>query len=426
MALNNLSATEAARKIRTGKISSEALVRDCLDRIAAREPVVHAWVHLDPDDALAQARSRDAESPSGPLHGVPVGIKDIIDTADMPTAYGSAIYAGHRPASDAACVAMLRRAGAVILGKTVTTEFAAMTPGPTTNPYDPSRSPGGSSSGSAAAVADFMVPLALGTQTVGSVIRPAAYCGAVGFKPSFGTFSLLGVKAQAESFDTLGLMARSVEDIALASDVVLGIDGAFSRDLPSTLPRIGICRTPHWPEADEETITALASAVDALSAAGAPIDEIDLGESFAALLDAHWTVLKFEAARVLSYERARHGDSLSAPLRAMLDDGLQVPVHEYRMALGLAAECREEIAPVFMDVDVLLTPSAKGEAPMLGAPPDLLFQRLWTALHLPCVTIPSFSGPNGLPVGVMLVGTYGRDPELLAHARWVEARLQGV
>ena len=425
MALNHLSVTEAAHKIRAGEISSEALVRDCLDRIAAREPVVRAWAHLDPDDALAQARSRDAESPSGPLHGVPVGIKDIIDTADMPTAYGSAIYAGHRPASDAACVAMLRRAGAVILGKTVTTEFAAMTPGPTTNPHDPSRSPGGSSSGSAAAVADFMVPLALGTQTVGSVIRPAAYCGAVGFKPSFGTFSLSGVKAQAESFDTLGMISRSVADIPLASDAVLGIDGAFSGNVPGAAPRVGVCRTPNWPEADEETTTTLASAVDALSAAGASIDEIDLGDSFAALLDAHWTVLKFEAARVLSYERARHGDALSVPLRAMLDDGLKVPDRDYRMALALAAECREMIADVFADVDVLLTPSAKGEAPALGAPPDLLFQRLWTALHLPCITIPSSTGPNGLPVGVMLVGPFGSDPELLACARWAEALLQG-
>lgn len=427
MGHNLLSAVEAARRVRAGEITSETLVRDCLDRVAAREDQVGAWAFIDPEAALEQARHRDRATPTGALHGVPVAIKDIIDTADMPTAYGSPIYAGHRPAADAACVALLRRAGAVILGKTVTTEFAAVTPGRTTNPHNAAHSPGGSSSGSAAAVADFMAPLAIGTQTVGSVIRPAAYCGVVGFKPSFGAFSLAGVKAQAESFDTLGAMARSVADIRLISGALLGGEDAFAAPPLEHPPAIGICRTPHWPDADPATVTALTEAAEKLAASGAQIGpevgEVALPDTFAALLDAHWTVLKFEFARVLAHERDAHGERLSDPLRGLLDEGWGIPVEDYRAALALAAECRNAIAPHFGQYDVLLTPSAKGEAPKFGAPPDLLFQRLWTALHLPCITLPASTGPHGLPVGVMLVGAHAGDARLLAAAEWVEDRL---
>ena len=418
---NTLSAREAARRIATGDISSEALVRACLDRIAAREEFVAAWIHLDPEQALAEARLRDREAPRTPLHGVPVAIKDVIDTADMPTAYGSSIYENHLPAIDAECVAMLRRAGAVILGKTVSTEFAAITPGRTANPHNPAHTPGGSSSGSAAAVADRMVPLALGTQTVGSTIRPAAYCGIVGFKPSYGTFGLRGVLPQAPSLDTLGLFARSVGDIVLLADTLIGVEGAFAAAPLSAPPRIGICPSPHWPEAEPETVAAMADAEQRLAAAGADIGRVDLPPQFGDALDAQWTILKFEIARTLMPERENNAAGLSAGLAGIIEDGLAMPIAEYRNALSVAHRCRLDIASHFGDYDVLLTPSAASEAPEgLATRTDLLFQRLWTVLHLPCLTLPSASGPSGLPVGVQLVGGFGQDADFLPAAAWCE------
>jgi Asp-tRNA(Asn)/Glu-tRNA(Gln) amidotransferase A subunit family amidase len=418
---NIQSARETARRIEAGDLSSEQLVRACLDRIAAREDAVAAWIRIDADGALVQARARDSEAPRGPLHGVPVAIKDVIDTADLPTGYGSPIYDGHRPAIDAECVAMLRRAGAVILGKTVSTEFAAITPGKTANPHNPAHTPGGSSSGSAAAVADRMVPLALGTQTVGSTIRPAAYCGIVGFKPSYGTFGLRGVLPQAPSLDTLGLFGRSVDDIALLADVLIGAEDAFSAAPLSAPPRIAICPSPHWPQAAPETIAAMAGAEDRLAAAGAEIGRVDLPPQFDDALDAQWAILKFEIARTLMPERENNADGLSAGLTAIIDDGLKMTVGEYRNALSLAARCRVDIAPCFEAYDLLLTPSAASEAPEgLTTRTDLLFQRLWTVLHLPCLTLPVFTGRLGLPVGVQLIGRFGRDRAFLQAAAWCE------
>jgi amidase len=420
--LERLTVGEAARRLERGAVTSEALVRACLDRIAAREAVVGAWAHLDPEMALAEARERDRSPRRGPLHGVPVGIKDIIDTADMPTAYGSPIYAGCRPTADAACVALLREAGAVILGKTVTTEFAAVTPGKTANPHRPAHTPGGSSSGSAAAVADFMVPAALGSQTVGSTIRPASYCGVVGFKPTYGALSLAGVKAQAESLDTLGLLTRAVDDLVLLSNALLGVTQAFDAPPRETPPRLGFCRSPHWPKAQASTIRVMDEAVRLYSAAGARIEEVTLSESFDRALPAQWTILSFEFARVLAYERTRQRDRLSERLRTLLDAGMEIPAADYRSALAVAAACRAEIAPVFGRVDALLTPAAAGEAPEgLTSPSDLLFQRLWTALYLPVLTLPGFRGETGLPVGIQLVGRHGGDGALLSVARWAEA-----
>ena len=247
-ALNELSASEVARRIAAREITAAAVVGDCLARIAAREPALHAFAHVDPDLALRQARELDRGPNRGALHGVPIGIKDNIDTADQPTQMGSPIYRGHRPAWDAACVALLRAAGAVILGKTVTAEFAGMTAGPTVNPHNPAHTPGGSSSGSAAAVADFMLPAALGTQTGGSVLRPAAYCGVIGYKPTFGAFNRAGLKFAAESLDTIGLIARSLDDMALLTSVLLGGKTAAPVTLAAP-PRIGLCRTPLWDQA---------------------------------------------------------------------------------------------------------------------------------------------------------------------------------
>src|SRR5438067_9165655 len=270
----SLSARAAAQEIAAGRRPAAALAAACLDRIAAREPVVGAWHYLDPEAPLAAARQRDAEPPRGPLHGIPIAVKDLIDTFDMPTGYGSAIYEGHRPAADAACVALARGAGAVTLGKTVTTEFACFTAGKTANPKNPGHTPGGSSSGSAAAVADGMVPLGFGTQTAGSVIRPASFCGCIGYKPSFGLINRAGVKPLADSLDTVGVLARTVEDAAFFAGVLAGRPARGDMEMPEAPPRIGIYRTPVWSEAEPSTIAAMDRARAALERAGAWTAEI--------------------------------------------------------------------------------------------------------------------------------------------------------
>ena len=421
----HLNASEAASLIEKGDLTSEALVGACFERIGPREPSVGAWAYLDRDAAVAHARRLDREARRAPLHGIPVGIKDIIDTADMPTAHGSPIYEGNRPNCDAACVAMLRSAGAVVLGKTVTTEFAAMTPGKTRNPLRLEHTPGGSSSGSAAAVADFMVPVALGTQTVGSTIRPASYCGVVGFKPTYHTFSLAGVKAQSESMDTLGLIARSVSDIQLVGDGLLGVAGAFEAPPLRSAPHLAFCRSPHWPKARPATIAAMERASSLFRSFGAPIEDVDLPPSFDRVLDAQWTILSFEFARVLAYERTQRRELLSERLCTLLDNGTKIALADYRSALSLARTCRAEIAPLFERYDAILTPAASGEAPHgLQSSSDLLFQRLWTVLHLPAITLPGLVGEQGLPIGVQLVGRHGGDANLLTVARWAERVLQ--
>jgi amidase len=419
--LETLTAREAARRIAAGAITSEALVAACLARIAARESEVGAFAFVDPAAALAQARAADGAASRGPLHGVPVAIKDIIDTADMPTAYGSAIYEGHRPACDAAPVALLREAGAVILGKTVTTEFAAVTPGKTRNPRNLACTPGGSSSGSAAAVADCMAPAALGSQTVGSTIRPAAYCGVVGFKPTYQALSIAGVKAQAESLDTLGLMARAVDDVRLLYDVLHG--GPLPPPAPALArpPRLAFVRTAHWPKAEPSAVKAMETAQQRLRAAGASIEEVELSPRFADALDAQWTILRYEFARSLAFERTMKREQLSERLRGLLDDGTKVPRAEHAAAHALGRTCRAEIAPVFERFDAILTLAAAGEAPEgLNAPSDLLFQRLWTLLHLPAITLPGLTGARGLPIGIQLVGAHSADERLLAVAAWAE------
>lgn len=419
-----LTASEASLQIDNGHLTAQALVEACLRRIRERDPVVGAWEYIDPDAAMRQAKARDAEARRGPLHGIPVAIKDYIDTVDMPTGYGSPIHAGYRPGADAACVALLRESGAVILGKTVTTEFAAVTPGKTGNPHNPAHTPGGSSSGSAAAVADFQAPLALGTQTVGSTIRPAAYCGAVGFKPTYHALSLAGVKAQAEAMDTLGLMARTVDDIALLSDALMGARPAFEIPQRSRPPRLAFCRTAHWPEAHPRTLEVMAEAIGIVEAAGGTVNELVLPPSFDAALDAQWTILCFEFARVLSYERTMKRDLLSERLQDLLDRGIATPVADYRAALAQAHACRREIAALIDGFDAILTPAAGGPAPEgLTGRSDMLFQRLWTVLHLPAITLPGFSDEAGLPIGVQLVGAHDDDGGLLCVARWLEVEI---
>ncbi len=419
---HTLSASQAVQAIAAGTLTSEALVQSCLDHIATREPKVGAWTYLDPEQALAQAKVCDQAQTRGVLHGVPIGIKDIIDTVDMPTSYGSPIYAEHRPVWDAPCVALLRAAGAVILGKTVTTEFAMFTPGKTANPHNPAHTPGGSSSGSAAAVAADMVPLALGTQTAGSIIRPASYCGVVGYKPTHGVLSTAGIKALSQTLDTLGGFARTMEDLVLLRAAFLGSNPTLTP--LAQPPRIVLIRTPQWPEAAPATRVALETAAHHFTTAGAQVEESTLPPPFAHLRDAQMTIQCFEGARCCAYELTRHAASLSTRTREVLEPGLSLPFAEYQEALELAEMCRQELAALFAAYDVLLVPSAPGEAPEgLEATGDPMFNRLWTLLHAPAVTLPGLTGPQGLPVGVQVVGPLGADERLLRIASWMQAHL---
>jgi amidase len=378
-------------------------VRECLARIEAREGELRAWAWLDPDAALAQARARDAEAPRGPLHGLPVGVKDVIDTADMPTAYGSPIYEGHRPERDADCVAWLREQGAVILGKTVTTEFATYQPPATVNPHDPDRTPGGSSSGSAAAVAAGMVPVAYGTQTAGSVIRPASFCGVVGFKPRHGWRSTAGVKRLSARLDTLGTFGRTVADAARPA----GFEPAAGE------PRIAFCRTPWVEEAPE--------AEEAARRAGAR--ELELPPQFASLAAAQETLMAFDVARNLEPEWREHRAGLSQVMQDYIRDAREVPEEEAEAAAALRDQCRSRLPEVLAGLDALLVPAALGEAPLRseGNTGDPLLCRAWTLLGVPAISVPGLTGPAGMPVGVQLVGL--NEAAVLGAAKRVEAAL---
>jgi Asp-tRNA(Asn)/Glu-tRNA(Gln) amidotransferase A subunit family amidase len=419
---HTLTATEAADLIRQGKLKAEKLVASCLARIKAREPVVDAWAYLDPDRALAQAKALDRGAIQGPLHGIPIGVKDIIDTADMPTAYGSPIYRDHRSGWDAACVAVARAAGAIILGKTVTSEFALYHAGKTKNPHDPARSPGISSMGSAAAVADRMVPLAFGTQTGASILKPATFCGAIGYKPSFGTFNRTGVHPAADSLDTLGHFARSIDDVALFGTVLSGRPD-FGAGRMERAPRIGLCRTAEWAKADAAMKTALEEAAARLAKAGAAVQEIELPDPCRGLNEACLVIMRYESARALAHEYRVWPDGLSERLRGVIAQGLAYSHDHYLEAVTLAQRCRALVAPIFEQVDLLMTPPSECEAPLIkDVIGDSVFNRLWTLLHLPCLAFPTGKSAYGLPVAVQLVGSMHGDDALLRAARWVEAQ----
>ncbi|HJU17476.1 MAG TPA: amidase [Stellaceae bacterium] len=418
-----LSATEMVARLAAGALTAEALVRASIDRAEAGA-ALKAWTWLDPDQALAEARAVDRAGRPGLLKGVPVGVKDIIDTADMPTGHGSPLYQGNRPFADAACVALIRAASGVVLGKTVTTEFANRHPGATRNPHNRAHTPGGSSSGSAAAVADFHVPLALGTQTGGSVIRPAAFCGIIGYKPSFGDFSRVGVKMQSHTLDTLGILARTLEDVALLRAVLLG-ERPEPVDRNAVAPRIGLCRTPAWDEADPATQALLERTAGRLSAAGAAVREVALPPPFDGILETHSRIFYFEAARNYAYEYERHRDQVSEALRAtVLEPGRALPLAAYIEAVETTEAYRRHLDDLFDEVDLLLAPSAAGEAPHgLGSTGNARFNGLWTLAGTPCLTLPAGTGPQGLPLGVQLVGARGRDRAVFDAAAWVAARL---
>lgn len=422
-----LSAVELAGRVANGALTTEAVVASCLERIRAREPVVRAWAHLDADAVLAAARAIDKSGKSGLLKGVPFGIKDIFDTADMPSGYGSPIYTGCRPNFTASAASLPRAQGAVLMGKTVTTEFANRHPGPTGNPHNLAHSPGGSSSGSAAAVADFMVPLAIGTQTGGSVIRPAAYCGVVGFKPSFGLFPPAGMHMNTDSLDTVGIMARSVGDIALFRAAMMATEYA-APTLPERAPRLALCRTPHWDRAQPEGKARLDDAAARLAKAGATIVESELPPACADVSEVQRRHSAFEAPRNHAPELHRHAALLSRDLNeeGRIAAGRKLTLAEFRTAWRDAERMRAAAQEWALGFDAILTLPAPGEAPKtLASTGDAVFNALWTVLYLPCLTLPAGNGPNGLPLGVQLVGPRHHDARLLDVGLWVERHLGG-
>lgn len=420
--LHQLDAWQAAAQLARRELKAVDLVRACLDHIAEREPHIHAFVQLAADAALTRARELDAGPLRGLLHGLPFGVKDLFDTFDLPTGYGSPIYAGHQPIADAAAVALCREAGAVLLGKTVTTELANMFPGVTRNPHNPKHTPGGSSSGSAAAVADGMLPLALGTQTAGSLIRPAAFCGVVGYKPSHHRVPRAGVKSLSETLDTVGGFARSVRDVALLGAVLTGdrrlADPAVFEQ--NTAPRLGWCQTAEWAQANADTQQAWARARQALAGRG---ETVQLPDGLVALQKA---VQAYETARSLSHERLLHLHELSTPLQALISEGLAISGEAHALHLQGTARARQQVQALFAHCDVILAPSSLGEAPAgLDGTGDPLFCRSWTLLGLPCVHLPFARGRSGLPVGLQVIGAYDDDHRLLAAAHWLHQRLSG-
>ncbi len=424
---HRLSAIEIAGAIEAGTLTAEAVVASCLDRIAAREGTVRAWAHLDRAQALEAARASDRAGKGGFLKGVPFGIKDIFDTADMPSGYGSPIYTGCRPSWDASAADLPRKEGAILLGKTVTTEFANRHPGPTANPHNPAHSPGGSSSGSAASVADFMVPLAIGTQTGGSVIRPAAYCGVVGFKPSFGLFPPAGMHMNTDSLDTVGIMARSVADIALFRAAMMA-DPYIPPAMPDRAPRLALCRTRLWDKAQPEGRATLEAVAKALVKAGAEIVDSELPPVCDEVSEVQRRHSAFEAPRNHAPELYRHKALLSADLlgEGRIEAGRRLSLADFRTAWRDADRMRAAAQEWAGGFDAILTLPAAGEAPRtLDSTGPAVFNALWTVLHMPCLTLPADTGPNGLPVGIQLVGPRYRDAGLLDIGLWVERALGG-
>ena len=414
----DLTATDAVARIRNGRLSPASLMEACLARIAAREPAVRAFAYHDPAQMMHAAQAPRA----GRLHGIPVGVKDVLDTADMPSGYGSPIWDDHHPRADAAAVAWTRAEGGIIAGKTVSTEFATRTPGPTTNPHDPARTPGGSSSGSAAGVAAGFFPVAFGTQTAGSIIRPAAFCGVTGYKPTFGMISRVGMKVMASGLDTIGVMARSVADCALLAGAVSGRDLGDPARHAGRTPRVGLCRSPSWAHAAPETQALWQDAADRLARAGAAVTEMTLPPLFSQALDLHAVMMNAESARALGWEMLHHRDRISPGLRERMEWGLAQTPNAVDESNAVFVAARRAFPEVTQDFDILVTPAAPGEAPTgLASTGEPVFNSLWSGLHVPCVTVPAGAGPNGMPLGLQIIGRAGEDAGALLWSEWVAA-----
>ena len=411
-----LSALDLAARLEAGKLTPRAVVEMCAEAIAAREKDVGAFVTLD----LAAAR-RAADDPrlsSLPLYGLPVGFKDIFDTADLPTQYGSPVYANNRPAADATAVVMTREAGGIVIGKTVTTQFASLVPSATRNPRNLAHTPGGSSAGSAAAVAAGMAPIAFGTQTAGSVIRPAAFCGVAAFKPSYRLIPMVGVKDVAWHLDTAGLFGAGVADVAFAAAAVLQRELRVDRAGPAA-PRIAVARTHLWPKASPAMQQAVETAARIAAAAGAKVADLELSPIVEDAYEAQFTIQDYENIRALAFEYERHRDRLDPLLRTQLDRAVAISADEYDAARRLASRARQLLADAMADHDVILTPSAPGAAPHgFATTGDPMFNRLWTLMGAPCINVTGMN--DSLPLGIQIVGRFGRDHAALEAALFVE------
>ncbi len=412
-----LSALHLARRIEAGELTPLTVIALCAEAIAAREEQIGAFVVLDLD--AARRAADDPRLASAPLRGLPVAFKDIFDTADLPTQYGSSIYSNYRPRADATAVAMTRRAGGIVLGKTVTTEFASSVPRGTRNPHNLAHTPGGSSSGSVAGVAAGMMPLAFGSQTAGSVIRPAAFCGVAGFKPSFRLIPTVGMKAFSWHLDTAGLFAASVADVAFAAAAVTGrdlrVDGAAS-----AAPRIALVRTHLWDEASVPMQRALETAARIAEGAGAKLSDVTLPPIVEQAYAAQVLIQDYEAYRALAFEYDRHRNEIGESLRQQLEGGASISTEDYDAARRATTRARQALADIMAEHDVILTPSAPGAAPRgLASTGNPAFNRLWTLMGTPCVNVPGFND-EGLPLGLQIVGRFGRDRTALEAALFLE------
>jgi Asp-tRNA(Asn)/Glu-tRNA(Gln) amidotransferase A subunit family amidase len=416
----SMTATEASAALASGETRAESLARACLARIAEREPGLKAWAYVDADAAIRAARELDKQPRRGPLHGVPIAIKDMIDTADMPTCYNSPLFAGHRPALDAAVVATLRAAGALILGKTETTEFAAAgRQAPTATPADLARTSGGSSAGSAAAVADSHVPLAIGTQTGGSTLRPASFCGAHAMKPTWGLISREGAKIYSVTLDTIGLFARSVPDLAMLLAPFLTVPSPAPAPAIGEL-RIAACLTPDVASLAPEGRAAFDDAAGRIARAGARVSPLELPEDFAGLSRAHRIIMHREGGAAFLPLARQYGGALNDDFHQRVENRDGYSNADLVAAYDLAAKCRAAFDAIAGEYDAVLTPSAPGIAPEGRVPGDPVFNRMWTLLHAPVVGLPVWRDAAGRPVGVSLTAPRYHDERLLAVARVVD------
>jgi Asp-tRNA(Asn)/Glu-tRNA(Gln) amidotransferase A subunit family amidase len=419
-----LEALDLAARIEAGELTPAKVVGRCAEAIAAQEAEIAAFVSLNLEGAQRQAADQAATLRARPLRGIPVGVKDIFDTAELPTSYGSPIYSGHQPRADAALVCEIHRAGGLVLGKTVTTEFAYMHPGKTRNPHNRDHTPGGSSSGSAAGVAAGMIPIAIGSQTGGSVIRPAAYCGIAGYKPSYALLPTVGMKCFSWHLDTAGLFAATVADVAFAAAALSGRDLRVDNQPPQT-PRLGVVRMHIWNEASEAMRRAVETAARAAQASGAHVRDLELPALLKEAFDAHAVIQAYQAYRALGFEYDHCRSQLSVPLRAHLNEGSSISHEAYDAARTVAKRARLALAELMTEIDVILTPSAPGAAPNgLGSTGAPIFNRLWTLMGTPCVNVPGLFDDARLPLGVQIVGRFGRDRGALEAALFVESAIK--